>query len=123
MTGPEEPAAEATAAAPATSATSELHERALAHGVATSYVDGTGVERVPSDATLTAIVDALDVGAELALSPVRYTVTGLAGDVFAPWSVRPTASLGVLGLGLGLPGLAYFHTCFPVARSRQRITS
>lgn len=39
---------------------------------------------------------ALDVGAELALSPARYTVTGLAGDVFAPWSVRPTASLGVL---------------------------
>ena len=60
MTGPEEPAAEATAAAPATAATSELHERARAHGVATSYVDGTGVERVPSDATLSAILDALD---------------------------------------------------------------
>ncbi len=54
MTGPEEPAAEATAAAPATAATSELHERARAHGVATSYVDGTGGVRVEDDVLVTA---------------------------------------------------------------------
>ena len=95
MTGPEEPAAEATAAAPAPAATSELHERARAHGVATSYVDGTGVERVPSDATLSAILDALDGSNALDSSTVEAPQPGDRAPERCAHGPQPTGHGGV----------------------------